>query len=120
MLVNNIAKITFRLIDKYAKNCTVTTKDGKVITAKVMTEQLWKKDKVRFETNPTQIGYNQKNYIKCIFALDVTSFGKDDIMNLMDKKYYFVKSSPVCVGEEIVYFSAVLRETVKGDENVFG
>ena len=120
MLVNNIAKITSRLIDKYAKNCTVTTKDGKVITAKVMTEQLLKKDKVRFETNPTQIGYNQKNYIKCIFALDVTSFGKDDIMNLMDKKYYFVKSSPVCVGEEIVYFSAVLRETVKGDENVFG
>ena len=64
MLVNNIAKITSRLIDKYAKSCTVTTKDGKVITAKVMTEQLWKKDKVRFETNPTQIGYNQKNYIK--------------------------------------------------------
>lgn len=120
MLVNNIAKITSRLIDKYAKNCTVTTKDGKVITAKVMTEQLWKKDKVRFETNPTQIGYNQKNYIKCIFALDVTPFGKDDIMNLMGKKYYFVKSSPVCVGEEIVYFSAVLREAVKGDENVFG
>ena len=85
MLVNNIAKITSRLIDKYAKSCTVTTKDGKVITAKVMTEQLWKKDKVRFETNPTQIGYNQKNYIKCIFALDVTSFGKDDIMNLMGK-----------------------------------
>lgn len=120
MFVNNIAKITSRLIDKYAKSCTVTTKNGKVITAKVMTEQLWKKDKVRFETNPTQIGYNQKNYIKCIFALDVTSFGKDDIVNLMGKKYYFVKSSPVCVGEEIVYFSAVLREMVKGDENVFG
>lgn len=41
-------------------------------------------------------------------------------MNLMGKKYYFVKSSPVCVGEEIVYFSAVLREAVKGDEDVFG
>ena len=40
MLVNNLAKTTARLIDKYAKSCMVTTKDGQVITAKVMTEQL--------------------------------------------------------------------------------
>lgn len=120
MFVNNLEKITSRLIDKYAKRCTVTTKDGKVITAKVMTEQLWKNDKVRFETTPTQIGYNQKNYIKCIFTFDVTSFGKDDIMTFMGKNYYFVKSSPVCVGEEVIYYSAVLREVIKGDEDVFG
>lgn len=120
MFVNNLEKITSRLIDKYAKSCTVTTKDGKVITVKVMTEQLWKNDKVRFETTPTQIGYNQKNYIKCIFTFDVTSFGKDDIMIFMGKNYYFVKSSPVCVGEEVIYYSAVLREVIKGDEDVFG
>lgn len=120
MFVNNFEKITSRLIDKYAKSCTVTTKDGKVITAKVMTEQLWKNDKVRFETTPTQIGYNQKNYIKCIFTFDVTSFGKDDIMTFMGKNYYFVKSNPVCVGEEVIYYSAVLREVIKGDEDVFG
>ncbi len=120
MLVNNLAKITARLIEKYAKSCTVTTENGTVITTKVMAEQLWKKDKVRFETTPSRIGYNQKNYIKCIFTLDVTSFGKNDIMTLMGKRYYFINSSPACVGDEVIYYSAVLREAIKGDEDVFG
>lgn len=120
MTLNNLSNTIALLIEKYGKTCTLTLKDGKVITTKVMAEHLWKRDKTRFENNPTGIGFNQKNYVIGDFVIDVTAFGKDDIMTFMGKEYYFVKSSAVCVGEEPVYYTAVLRESVKGDEDVFG
>ena len=41
------------------------------------------------------------------------------MLNLLGKDYFFIKSSPVFLGEEVLYYTAVLREAVKGDENVF-
>ncbi|WP_454969548.1 hypothetical protein [Eubacterium sp.] len=120
MQLNNLSKSVMPMIEKYSHSCTITTKDGLVITSKVMAEQLWKRDKVRFESYPTDIGLNQKTYIIGIFTLDITGFGREDILTLMDKDYYFIKSSAVVIGDEILYYTAVLREAVKGDEDVFG
>lgn len=120
MQLNNLSKAVMPMIEKYSHSCTITTKNGSVITSRVMAEQLWRRDKVRFEAYPTDIGFNQKNYIIGIFTLDVTGFGRDDILTLMGTDYYFIKSSAVVVGDEILYYTAVLREAVKGDKDVFG
>lgn len=119
MQLNNISGTISGLLDRYAKDCKITTEQGQVITAKVMAQHLWRKDKTRFEATPTKIGLNRKNYIIGIFSLDVTGFGRNDMLNLLGKDYFFIKSSPVFLGEEVLYYTAVLREAVKGDENVF-
>ena len=120
MQLNNLSKAVMPMIEKYSHSCTITTKNGSVITSRVMAEQLWRRDKVRFEAYPTDIGFNQKNYIIGIFTLDVTGFGRDDILTLMGTDYYFIESSAVVIGDEILYYTAVLREAVKGDKDVFG
>lgn len=119
MRLNNIAQIIKEEMKKYAQSCTITTKEGKVITTRVMTDHLWKRDKSRFEGNATKIGNASKDYVIGLFIEDVTSYGEEDILSLLGIDYYFIKSNPVCVGDEIIYYSSVLRQIKKEDENVF-
>lgn len=119
MRLNHIAPVIKAEMEKYAQTCTITTKEGKVITIKVVADHLWKRDKSRFEGNQTKIGIASKDYIIGLFTEDVSSFGEKDILTLLGVDYYFIKSSPVCIGDEVLYYTSVLRRIIKEDDNVF-
>lgn len=119
MKLNNIAPVIKAEMEKYAQTCTINTKEGRVITTKVMTNHLWKKDKSRFEGNQTMIGNASRDYVIGLFIEDVSSFGEKDILSLLGEDYYFIKSSPVCIGDEVIYYTSVLRQIIKEDDNVF-
>ena len=94
MQLNNISGTISGLLDRYAKDCTITTEQGQVITAKVMAQHLWRKDKTRFEATPTKIGLNRKNYIIGIFSFDVTGFGRNGGVFGFTKRISYVVMSP--------------------------
>lgn len=82
-------------------------------------EPRWKNDKTNFENQKTEIGVVNKDYFTYLGPFDhnIQSLSEEGYLILDTHKYIFKKKECVKCGDDIQFYSGILRR-VWGDENV--
>ena len=107
---------------KCGRTCTITKADGTVETVGAVIQQVWRRLKSKFESTTTGLGGTYTDYYLYYGPADcdITRLTQADIFESDGKKFYFVRSDRVLVGDTVQFYSGVLKLIYEGDSDVFG
>lgn len=119
MKLNEAGDLIKEEIIEFGEECTILTKDKDVTKTYVILESLLKKNKTQFEPHPSLVGATRNDFYVGIFPydVDVRGYGIKDIIQIGDKKYYLIKADRICVGGQVIYYSAIIKRIQEGYNN---
>lgn len=114
-----------RICEKYlkilGKGITVISEDGGEHNVFAVLQQMWSKNKTKFEDSYYEIGTNFNDYYNYIgpASCDITAIGKGGYVLCDGDKYVFVRTTAIKIGKNIQFYSGVLKRVWEGDYDVF-
>lgn len=80
-------------------------------------QQTWRKNKSNFEDKHTPIGRIGTDYYLYIgpFDRDITALSKHGVLLAGNQKYVFLKKEAVCIRDQVLYYTGVVKKIVEGD-----
>ncbi len=116
------SKIFKKYFEVLGNSVTINREDGSEIKLFAAIEQTWRKNKNRFEAVASKLGQARNDYYIYIgpYDVDVTVLTNKDIVHCNGSEYYFLNADSVSVGNEIQYYTGVLKRIYEEDDNVFG
>ena len=114
-IITNIAQIIKRYLALTGRRAYLCI-NGEVTEVCCALEQLWKKDKTRFEESSSPIGKYYRDYYSYIgpYDVDVSNMDANDYFIISGERYYLMRCEKVEAGGKTLYYRAALK---KGDDD---
>ena len=114
-----------RICEKYlkilGKGMRIIYGDGSEDSVFAILQQLWSKNKTKFEDNQFEVGKSFNEYYTYIgpASCNVSLINENGYIICDGIKYALVRSNPIKVGRHIQFYSAVFKRIWEGDYNAF-
>lgn len=120
--ISQLRQVISRYLRRLGRSVTVLCRDKDDLNFYAVIEQTWHRDKTRFEPSYSRLGGVINDYYDYFGPcdIDVTTLTEEDYLVCDGKKYIFVKSECVKVGDYIQYYSGMLKRVNEEDSDVFG
>lgn len=114
----NKALLIKSCINRVGRMCYVVRSNGKEDSVTAVLQPVWKRTKSRFEGVFYPSGEVKNDYSIYIGPADydITELDKNDTLICDDKKYYFERGERVVVGDNVQYFTGVLKQVYEEDD----